>query len=159
MCLKSNNEIIEKVTKPVECYKMLCVWGIRENYWSPNYPKEWVIGERYKEERLAIDTEASDGYNRFYAGFHACLTYEGAVEYMKSCVEATEDIDGVDDILSEIIIVKCHVPVGASYCIGKTDWCDIDGLVCWEIETNEIVGRFDKDGNVIEEKKKSNSTI
>lgn len=154
MCLKSNNEIIESTTKPVECYKMLCVWNYKENYWSPTYSKEWVIGERYKEERLA-DFEASDGYIRYYTGIHACLTYEGAVEYMKSCIEESEDM--TLDKLSEIVIVKCHVPVGATYCVGKTDWRDIDGLVCWEIETKEIVSRFDKRGNVIEEK--TNSTI
>lgn len=153
MCLKSNNEIIENATEAVECYKMLCVWDYRENYWSPTYPKEWVIGERYKEERLTEDFEVFDGYVRYYTGFHACLTYEGAVEYMKSCVENTEDIDDIGlNNLSEIVIVKCHVPIGASYCVGKSDWCNIDGLVCWEIETDKIVAMFDKHGNVIEEK-------
>ena len=148
MCLKSNNEIIENATEPVEGYKMLCAWKYRKNYWSPIYPKEWVIGERYKEERLVEDFEVDD-YVRYYTGFHACLTYEGAVEYMKSCVEETEDMDDLDE-LSEIVIIKCHVPVGASYCIGKSEWRDLDGLVCWEIETNEIVGRFDRNGNVLE---------
>lgn len=158
MCLKSNNEIIESATEPVECYKMLCVWNCRGNYWSPIYPKEWVIGERYKKEQLAEDFEVSDGYVRYYTGFHACLTYEGAVEYMKACIENTEDTEGIGiKNLSEIVIAKCHVPVGASYCIGKSEWKDIDGLVCWEIEINEIVGRFDKHGNVIEEN--SNSAI
>lgn len=155
MCLKSNKEIIEKAPEPVECYKMLCAWNYKENYWSPTYSKEWVIGERYKEDRLVNDFEVSDGYVRYYTGFHACLTYEGAVEYMKSCVEYSED--DVLDKTSEIVIVKCHVPVGASYCVGKSDCYNIDGLVCWEIETNEIVGRFDKHGNVIEEK--TNSVI
>ena len=149
MCLKSNNEIIENATEPVECYKMLCVWNYKENYWSPTYSKEWVIGERYKEERLNGIFAVFDDYVLYGTGFHACLTYEGAVEYMESCIEESEDM--TLDKISEIVIVKCHVPVGASYCIGKTDWRNIDGLVCWEIETDKIVARFDKNGNVVEE--------
>jgi hypothetical protein len=147
MCLKTTNDIIESTTEAVECYKVLCVWEDKDNYWSPTFFKEWVIGARYKEERLVVDTEVSDGYTRFHRGFHACLTYDGAVEYMKRCIERSEPI--ALHMLDEIVIVKCHVPIGASYCVGKSDWCDIDEMVCWEIETSEVVGRFVKHGSCI----------
>lgn len=144
MCLKSKDLIRTIIEEPIECYKVLCVWEDKVGYWSPTFVMQYQIGEEYIDDQFGIDDFESrgDGYGRFYKGFHACLTYNGANEYLDMLLENSDD----DDIekLEAVVIAKCEVPVGGCYCIGEDECSGINALVCNKFKINEIVNRFDK---------------
>ncbi len=136
MCLKTTNDIIKNATEPVECYKVLCVWKDKEDYWSPTFAKQYEIGEEY------IGLFGGDGHNRFYEGFHAFVTYNGAYEYLDMLLENSDEND-IEE-LEAIVIAKCEVPVGGCYFIGEDECSGISALVCNKFKINEIVNRFTK---------------
>lgn len=145
MCLKSKNLILENREAPIECYKVLCVWKDKEGYWSPTFVMQYEIGEEYVENMFAGEYDfksCGDGYNKYYKGFHVCLTYDGANEYLDMMVENSDEDDV--EFLEALVIAKCEVPVGGCYCIGEDECSGIEALICNKFKINEIVNRFDK---------------
>lgn len=156
MCLKSKKQIIKNLGTPIECYKVLCDWGRNEVYSSPTKGMRYHLDTNYQENRFVYDDETGDGYTRYYTGFHVLLNYQDAVRYLKRLVEYSEP--DVLTKLKSLVILRCEIPVNAYYCFG-TDSSDDSFMegVCYRIKTCNIVARFDKNGNVIEEN--SNSAI